>query len=420
METSGISEAAPVRARSPCPDEAEPDTYKIEAPPVIVSLWVTVAGHVRRNQRTGTANGLSAVHVRVDVYARRLPPAHDLCEGRSRSARQFDHCFTNIVGYRITGEKRMRVVAVMNYKGGVGKTTLTANLGAIAANRGLRVLLLDLDPQTNLTFSFFTIDEWHEQLKEARTIRQWYEGDVPGRDFSLADLVVTPARVNRVLENSAGRLDLISSHLGLIDIDLELAARLGGATTLDGSKRKFLDLHSCLRRALQDNHFAEYDLVLIDCAPNFGLVTKTAIVASEQILVPAKADYLSTLGLEYLVGNVAALVQQYNDFVNHKRGAAGHDPIDPGFLGVVFTMVQIYSQQVTLSQHGYIEEVRLNSPVSVLTSKIRNSPRHFGDAGEGGVPAMLRTRGTDEVVREFDQLADEVLDALALASGDYR
>lgn len=314
----------------------------------------------------------------------------------------------------------MRVVAVMNYKGGVGKTTLTANLGAVAARRGLRVLLVDLDPQTNLTFSFFSIDDWHDRLKDKRTIKRWYDGEMPGRDVPLAELVVTPERVNQVLENSPGRLDLISSHLGLIDIDLELAARLGGTTTLDGSKRRFLDLHGCLRTALEDSRFSQYDLVLIDCAPNFGLVTKTAIVASEQILVPAKADYLSTLGLDYLVGNCAGLVEQFNDYVNHKRGTGDHRPIDPDFLGVVFTMVQIYAQQVTFAQHTYIEEVRLNSQVPVLKSKIRNSPRHFGDAGESGVPAMLRATGRDEVVNEFDQLTDEFLGALGFSSGDHR
>jgi chromosome partitioning protein len=314
----------------------------------------------------------------------------------------------------------MPVVAIMNYKGGVGKTTLTANLGAVAASRGLRVLLIDLDPQTNLTFSFFTVDEWHDRLKDSCTIKQWYDGEMPGRDVPLADLVVTPERVNKVLDSTGGQLDLISSHLGLIDIDLELAARLGGTTTIDGSRRKFLELHSCLRSALQDSHFDGYDLVLIDCAPNFGLVTKTAIVASEQILVPAKADYLSTLGLDYLAGNCQTLVQQFNDFVNHKGGTGKYSPIDPSFLGVIFTMVQIYSQQVTLAQHTYIEEVRLNSVVPVLDSKMRNSPRHFGDAGEIGVPAMLRANSKDEVVREFGQLTDEVLHALALSSGGQR
>lgn len=314
----------------------------------------------------------------------------------------------------------MRVVAVMNYKGGVGKTTLTANLGAIAASRGMRVLLLDLDPQTNLTFSFFSIDDWHAGLKDKRTIKLWYDSETPGRDVSLADLVVTPERVNRAIRSTTGQLDLVSSHLGLIDIDLQLAARLGGTTTFDESKRRFLDLHGCLRRALEDNRFHEYDLVLIDCAPNFGLVTKTAIVASEQILVPAKADYLSTLGLDYLVGNCGELVEQFNDFANHKRVAGDPLPIDPGFLGVVFTMVQIYAQQVTFAQHTYIEEVRLNSQVPVMASKVRNSPRHFGDAAESGVPAMLRTSARDEVVNEFDQLADEFLGALGLPSGDHR
>ncbi|MFC6012225.1 ParA family protein [Nocardia lasii] len=314
----------------------------------------------------------------------------------------------------------MRVVSVMNYKGGVGKTTLTANLGAAAAARGLRVLVIDLDPQTNLTFSFFSVEEWHSQLKDGRTIRQWYQGDMPGRDMGLADLVVTPERVNAVIDAEAGRLDLISSHLGLIDIDLELAALLGGATTLEGSKRRYLDLHGCLRQALADSHFQEnYDLVLIDCAPNFGLVTKTAIVASELILVPAKADYLSTLGLDYLVGNCAGLVEEFNDYVNHGTGSTNHATIHPSFLGVVFTMVQIYSQQVTLAQQSYIDEVRDGSRVPVLKSVIRNSPKHFGSAGEDGVPAMLRAARADEVVKEFDQLVNEILGALTEARGAH-
>ncbi|MFE0025430.1 ParA family protein [Amycolatopsis sp. NPDC059021] len=310
-------------------------------------------------------------------------------------------------------------MAVMNYKGGVGKTTITANLGAVAASRGFRVLLIDLDPQTNLTFSFFSVDEWQDRLKDNYTIRQWYDAEVPGRDSSLADLVTTPERVNKVLKNTDGKLDLISSHLGLIDIDLELAARLGGSTTLDGSKRKFLDLHSCLRHALEDSRFSGYDLTLIDCAPNFGLVTKTAIAASEKILVPAKADYLSTLGLDYLAGNCDTLVQQFNAYVDHKRDNGNYRPIEPSILGVVFTMVQIYSQRVTAAQHSYIEQVRLNSQVPVLNSTVRNSS-HFGDSGENGVPAMLRAAGKDDVVREFDQLADEVLGALALSPGGSR
>ncbi len=108
------------------------------------------------------------------------------------------------------------------------------------------------------------------------------------------------------------------------------------------------------------------------------------------------------------------LVDQFNEFVNH-RGLDAHRPIDPAILGVVFTMVQIYSQQVIGAQQTYVEEVEVNSQVSVLKSKIRNSPRHFSGAGESGIPAMLGARDEDDVVKEFAALADEVFGALALS-----
>src|SRR5205814_5729609 len=66
------------------------------------------------------------------------------------------------------------VVSIINYKGGVGKTTLTANIGAELARRGRRVLLVDLDPQASLSFSFYRPVEWVEQLAESRTVLQWF------------------------------------------------------------------------------------------------------------------------------------------------------------------------------------------------------------------------------------------------------
>jgi chromosome partitioning protein len=240
-----------------------------------------------------------------------------------RSCRIFDRSAGYLRAHIVASEPNfdrseavVRVVSVMNYKGGVGKTTLTANLAAEIANGGYRALMIDLDPQANLTFSFYTVDQWSSELRETRTIKRWYDAEIPGQGIPLDELILTPERVNHRVKENAGQLDLIASHLGLIDIDLELAARLGG-TTLAESKRRFLQVHGCLAQALRAAAFRDYDVVLIDCAPNFGLVTKTAIVASDFVLVPAKPDYLSTLGIGYLKGSVDRLVSEFNDYVSH-------------------------------------------------------------------------------------------------------
>lgn len=301
----------------------------------------------------------------------------------------------------------MRVVSVMNYKGGVGKTTLTANLAAEIANQGHRVLMIDLDPQTNLTFSFFSVDDWNAELREARTIKRWYDGDMPGKDVALEELILTPEAVNDVVKGNAGQLDLISSHLALIDIDLQLASKLGG-TTLAESKDKFLRVHGCLRRALREPAFADYDLVLIDCPPNFGLVTKTAIVASDHILVPAKADYLSTLGIDYLRHSVDKLIEEYNDYADHKGGGRS-GRIAPRLAGVVFTMTQMYAGKPIIAQRMHIENVRELGYVPVFDAFLRQSGNYFADAGTDGVPPVLK-RGSDEVVSdELRSVAAELL-----------
>ena len=109
----------------------------------------------------------------------------------------------------------MKIVSVINYKGGVGKTTITANLAAEMAYRGKKVLVFDLDPQTNLTFSFLRVDEWSKKFEKDKTIKFWFDSIIDGkRDIpSFNDLIV-----------SKDKIDIICSHLGLIDVDIELAA----------------------------------------------------------------------------------------------------------------------------------------------------------------------------------------------------
>ena len=307
----------------------------------------------------------------------------------------------------------MHVVSVMNYKGGVGKTTLTANLAAEIAKSGLRVLMIDLDPQTNLTFSFYSVQEWNETIRDICTIRQWYEGDMPGQNIALEDLVLTPAAANAKLQDDRGRLDLISSHLGLIDIDMQLAAKLGGGIGMDDSRNKFLRLSGCLRAALRAPAFKDYDYVLIDCPPNFGLVTKTAIVASDHVLVPAKADYLSTLGIGYLRHSVDKLIGQYNECVDQSTSTSPPtERIDPQFAGVVFTMTKIYNNKAIVGQQARIDNVREVGDMPVFQASVRNGAHYFAEAGEDGIPPILK-RPLDDISCELRAVTGEFVDAIA-------
>ena len=111
---------------------------------------------------------------------------------------------------------------------------------------------------------------------------------------------MTPPVVNKIVNKQGGQIDLICSHLALLNVDLELATLLGGAN-MQQSKRNYIKVHGKLRMAIEAlGEQGHNDIVLLDCPPNFNIVTKNAIVASQHIVIPAKPDYLSTLGIDYL------------------------------------------------------------------------------------------------------------------------
>jgi chromosome partitioning protein len=296
------------------------------------------------------------------------------------------------------------VVSVINYKGGVGKTTLTANIGAELAYRGKRVLLMDMDAQSSLTFSFVRPDYWEKRLSSGGTIKDWYDSFDKGSTVSLSSLVITPSKVNSAI-SGPGRLDLVPSHLGLINVDLELATELS-AGSLKQAKQKYLGVHRRLAEALSGSAFDEYDVILIDCPPNFNIVTKNAIVASDQVLIPAKPDYLSTLGIDYLHRSLRELIDDYNDYAT-LDSAGPPEVISPSVLGVVFTMVQFYAQKPIAAQRAYIDQARrLGLPL--FKNYIRENKTHFGDAPEYGLPVILTDQpASAHIVRELEALTTE-------------
>lgn len=295
------------------------------------------------------------------------------------------------------------VVSVINYKGGVGKTTLTANIGAELAARDHCVLLVDLDPQASLTFSLFKVEEWEAQLAPDRTILQWYRSFAFGGPAApLQDFVVTPPAVNEALQPGGGRLDLLASHLGLIEMDLDLAASLGGAR-FQRSNPRFVPVHRMLGEALAGEPFAGYDTVLIDCPPNFNLVTRTALVASDDVLVPARLDVMSTLGIDYLRARLSSLVDSYN--------GVAELPINPEIVGVVYTMIQPTSAGMLAAQRS-VKERMAALEIPEFQQTIRENKRAFIEAGDRSVPVVLATETTSAMENlryELQQLTSEFI-----------
>ena len=309
------------------------------------------------------------------------------------------------------GDAPVKIVAVINYKGGVGKTTLTANLAAELAYRGKRILVMDMDAQCSLTFSFVTPDYWESELgggdgkHGGRTIKRWFDGivDEEGEAVGLEELVLPGVKAGGSLGDKGGCLHLIPSHLGLINIDLELAYLLSGAAP-NRLRRRRARVYGQLRSHL--NAYATeagYDYVLIDCPPNFNIVTKNAIVASDQIVIPARPDYLSTLGIDYLLRSLRALVDEFNEDSPSVR-------IDPDVLGVVFTMIQITSGRPIGIQRQYMRRDAI--PVPVFRSTVRDNKTLFGDASEDGIPVVLERPVLERyagIVWEMKKLATEFL-----------
>jgi chromosome partitioning protein len=288
----------------------------------------------------------------------------------------------------------VKVVSVINHKGGVGKTTLTANLGAGLAARGQRVLLVDLDAQASLTVSLVHETEWQNAILPAKTVKHWFDG-LPDRGLArMADLITSPREVIPILAPTGGYLDLVAAHRDLTETDGELEH------LVRADPARYVAAHRRLRDGLQQPEIAgEYDVVLIDCAPHFGPLARNAVLASDMLLVPVRPDSLSTNGLNSLALKVNSTVR---DFTERSGGRApDHRP-----MGVVFTMVQVYGEQPIDVQRTYISRVKALG-VPTLDTYVRESKRVYGPSPEQNVPVILG--GTSRaLVRELRDLVDEL------------
>lgn len=290
----------------------------------------------------------------------------------------------------------MKVVSVINYKGGVGKTTITANLASEMVRKNKRVLVIDLDPQTNLTFSYIKVEKWRSEYEKNRTIKYWFDSIIDGTR-------PIPTFKDLIVKNNG--IDLICSHLGLIDVDIELAAGLSAGTERQ-HKNNFIKTFSYIKNeliTLKD----EYDIVLFDCPPNFSIVTKNALIASDYYVVPAKMDYLSTLGINQLKNHVDSLVEQYNYYI-----VEDNKKTNPVFLGVIATMVSVRNNTPISAQQTYVQQLKRNG-ITLFDSMIRENKTIYADAPEYGIPVVCKSVSSgstyEQVVLELKNLTNEFI-----------
>lgn len=197
------------------------------------------------------------------------------------------------------------IIAVLNQKGGVGKTTTAINLASYLSKSGAKILVVDADPQGNTT-SGFGLD------KQALSA-------------TLYDVLFSKAAANQAILPAGKRnLSLLPSNARLANAEVDMVPL---------PQREF-----CMRKALQD---LDYDFVLIDCPPSLGLLTVNALTAATDVLIPVQAEYYALEGLGQLLTVVEQVKQALNPNLN--------------ILGVVVTL---YDKRTSLSEQVKNELVR--------------------------------------------------------------
>ena len=172
-----------------------------------------------------------------------------------------------------------RIISIANQKGGVGKTTTAVNLSACLAQRGKKVLLVDIDPQGNATSGLSV--EAHEEKSVYNVLVD---------DMEMKDTIV-PTMVKK--------LDICPANINLAGAEIELVSMVSRETRLKDAI---------------DTIEEEYDYILIDCPPSLGLITLNAFTASDSVLVPIQCEYYALEGVGQLMNTVNLVKKQLNIF----------------------------------------------------------------------------------------------------------
>lgn len=311
-----------------------------------------------------------------------------------------------------------RVLSFINYKGGVGKTTTAYHVGcSLAQHHGQRVLMIDVDPQTNLTFLCRGPDEWKEMVADSGTVADLYRRYSEDR----------PLRTDRFIWKEAVRLGpdyLDDFHLIPCDIDLigedfivsRVIGTLSADLNFDRAVEQYLRERAFLKSVVESVQDS-YDWILIDCPPNLSPMTQNALCASDHYVVTAIPDRLSTIGLNTLLEKVERIGRKISDAEKWARSSGGLKKPELG--AIVFVKVRIGGEMRTLQHRLHMETIRTRFPDHTLRAHTTEMIG-YSEAAENYCP--IWEHSSDNALRaaekeEYQSITREIVERLS-TTGD--
>lgn len=259
-------------------------------------------------------------------------------------------------------ESKCKVIAITNQKGGVGKTTTTFNLGVALAKQGKRVLVVDVDPQSNLT----TYAGWYDENELKYTLTDLMEQSMNDDEIKIKESIL----------HHKENVDLIPSNLSLSALENSLTYAMSREYTL----------RNCLSSIKDD-----YDYILLDCQPSLGMLTINALASANSVIIPVQSEYFALRGMADLFKIINKVRRQINPTLK----------IEGALLTLVDSRANLPKEIATQLKDNY------GSILNLFNTQIPRAVKTAESTSSGGSVFTYDKSGT--VANAYSSFAKEVL-----------